>query len=371
MGYYGKVSGVFLIFLQIVLSICSWSELYAPTNLTELEKPLVRREIKIPDIEEFKVLKSDFHMHSVFSDGYVWPDLRIIESWATGLDVIAITDHVEGPVSRPYLSGDDNTSYELAKGIADYYGILLVKGGEITKKQPYGHYNALFLNDVSLIDVEDPLVAIENAVKQGAFIQWNHPEWNTATRNKFEFQKKLLEKGYLHGVEISNGSEWYPYVLDWALENNLTLMSNSDLHGLIMGEFNLDRFQRPMTLVLARNRTLESVREALDNKRTIAWIGDRLGGKEEWLSKLFFACVKFGRVEIVNVEKNEGKVRVENISDIPWLFKFSGLAASGTHRLEPRTSSIIKTKGTGEVIVKVLNAWIGSEKNLEVKVTLE
>jgi len=361
----------FLGFYLILLCGYLVAESYSPINLNELERPIVRREIKIPDIGEYKVLKCDFHMHTVFSDGYVWPDLRVIEAWVTGLDVIAITDHVEGPVDRPYLSGDDNTSYELAKGTADYYGLLLVKGGEITKKQPYGHYNALFLKDVNQIDVEDPFTAIENAVKQGAFIQWNHPEWNTATRTNFEFQKKLLEKGYLHGIEISNGSEWYPHVIDWALENNLTLMGNSDLHGLIMGEFNLDKFQRPMTLVLAKEKTLESVRDALDNKRTVVWIADRLGGREEWLTKLLLACVKFSDIEVVNAERKEGKVRIENVSDIPWIFKFSGLVVSGTHRLEPRTSTVVRTKGNGEVSITVLNAWVATNKNLELKVELK
>lgn len=364
---------LFSYFILFLFGVCGLvaSESYSPISLTELEKPIIRREIKVPDVDGYKVLKCDFHMHTVFSDGYVWPDLRVIEAWATGLDVIAITDHVEGPVDRPYLSGDDNTSYELAKGVADYYGILLIKGGEITKKQPYGHYNALFLKDVNQIDVEDPFTAIENAVKQGAFIQWNHPEWNNALKGNFEFQKKLLEKGYLHGVEISNTSDWYPYVIDWALENNLSLMGNSDLHGLIMGEFNLDKFQRPMTLVLAKEKTVESVREALDNKRTIVWIADKLAGRNEWLSKLFLECVKFSNIEMVNLEKKEGKIKIENVSDIPWIIKFTSPVISGTHRLEPRTSTVIRTRGSGEVLVKVLNAWTGTNNNLELKLDLK
>ncbi len=342
-------------------------------TITELEKPIVRHEISIPAVDEYKVLKCDFHMHTVFSDGYVWPDLRVIEAWATGLDVIAITDHVEGPVDRPHLSGDDNTSYELAKNVADYYGILLVKGGEITKKQPYGHYNALFLKDVNQVDVEDPFIAIENAVKQGAFVQWNHPERDFETHANFEFQKKLLEKGYLHGVEIVNASDWYPHMIDWAIENNLTLMGNSDLHGLIMGEFDLDRFQRPMTLVLAKEKTLEGVREALDAKRTIVWVADRLAGREEWLSKLFLASVKWGKIEVLNPVEKEGKVSIENISDIPWIFNVTGKAVGKPRlvRLEPRTSNIIGVRNSGEVVIKVLNAWIGSNKNLELKLNLE
>ena len=54
-----------------------------------------RREINVPDILGYKTLKCDFHVHTVFSDGDVWPTVRIQEAWMDGLDVIAITDHIE------------------------------------------------------------------------------------------------------------------------------------------------------------------------------------------------------------------------------------------------------------------------------------
>lgn len=55
----------------------------------------VRNEIQIPDILGFKTLKCDFHMHTVFSDGLVWPTVRVSEAYSQGLDAIAITDHIE------------------------------------------------------------------------------------------------------------------------------------------------------------------------------------------------------------------------------------------------------------------------------------
>jgi len=55
----------------------------------------VRKEIRIPDIAGYRTLKCDFHMHTVFSDGNVWPTVRVDEAWREGLDAIAITDHVE------------------------------------------------------------------------------------------------------------------------------------------------------------------------------------------------------------------------------------------------------------------------------------
>jgi len=361
--------GIFL--FLILFSVKISAENVSPVTITQLERPIIRYEVIVPDVGEFVTLKCDFHMHTVFSDGRVWPDLRVVEAWVTGLDAIAITDHIENNRSRPFLSGDDNSSYELAKGAAERYGIILIRGGEITREQPYGHYNALFLKDVNLVDNDDPFTAIENAIKQGAFIQWNHPDWNSATENQFEFQKKLLEKGYLHGVEISNRADWYPHVIDWALENNLTMMGNSDLHGLIMGEFQLDKFKRPMTLVFTKEKTEQGIREALDNKRTVVWIADLVNGREEWVSKLFLSCVRFGKIQITNPEKKEGQIRLENISDIPWSLKLMGPVAGGTYRLEPRSSMLVRTRGQGNTKVIVTNAWIKTGTNLQIEVNLE
>ena len=54
-----------------------------------------RREVKIPDIAGYRTLKCDFHTHTVFSDGRVWPTVQVEEAWREGLDAIAITDHIE------------------------------------------------------------------------------------------------------------------------------------------------------------------------------------------------------------------------------------------------------------------------------------
>jgi histidinol phosphatase-like PHP family hydrolase len=37
----------------------------------------------------------DLHTHSVFSDGHVWPSVRVGEAIADGLDAVAITEHLE------------------------------------------------------------------------------------------------------------------------------------------------------------------------------------------------------------------------------------------------------------------------------------
>ena len=53
----------------------------------------VRTPIRLPDLPGYLTLKCDLHIHTVFSDGLVWPTVRVEEAWREGLDAIAITDH--------------------------------------------------------------------------------------------------------------------------------------------------------------------------------------------------------------------------------------------------------------------------------------
>ena len=55
----------------------------------------VDKSIDIPDLDKYQTLKCDFHMHTVFSDGLVWPTVRVDEAYSEGLDAIAITEHIE------------------------------------------------------------------------------------------------------------------------------------------------------------------------------------------------------------------------------------------------------------------------------------
>lgn len=54
-----------------------------------------RTVLRLPNVSGYNVIKADFHMHTVFSDGKVWPDFRVGEAWVNGLDAMAITDHIE------------------------------------------------------------------------------------------------------------------------------------------------------------------------------------------------------------------------------------------------------------------------------------
>ncbi|MBN1107935.1 MAG: hypothetical protein JXR66_11025, partial [Bacteroidales bacterium] len=99
-----------------------------------------RQEILIPDIPGYLTLKCDFHMHTVYSDGAVWPTVRVSEAWEDGLDAISITDHIEGHPKK--MPGQKRAQYDVALPTAQNANIILVRGGEISRSMPPGHFNA-------------------------------------------------------------------------------------------------------------------------------------------------------------------------------------------------------------------------------------
>ena len=101
--------------LSWVLSLVS---MVAMPTLGWSAPPDVRREIHFPDLPGFKTLACDFHMHTVFSDGNVWPTVRVAEAWRQGLHAIAITDHIEYQPHKGDVPTKHNHSYDLAEEAA-------------------------------------------------------------------------------------------------------------------------------------------------------------------------------------------------------------------------------------------------------------
>lgn len=282
------------------------------------ERMKARKEIRMPKIDGYQLLKCDFHIHTMFSDGIVWPTLRVREAWEEGLDAISITDHIEGQPARPGLvKGDHNQSFEYAKEEALRRNIILIKGGEITRAMPPGHLNALFLKDVNVLDQKDYMKAIEGAYNQGAFIMWNHPGWGVDEIKWHAVHEELFQKGWLHGIEVFNEFEWYPVALNWVNEKNLTLIGNTDVHDVTESLYDFKTTShRPMTLVLAKERSEEAIREALFERRTLIYFFNTLMGKEEYLSKFFQASIEVSPVYYSSEKRNY--VTVKNSSDVPF-----------------------------------------------------
>jgi predicted metal-dependent phosphoesterase TrpH len=275
-----------------------------------------RKVINVPDIPGYKTLKCDFHMHTVFSDGTVWPTVRVKEAWAEGLDAISITDHIEYLPHSKDISADHNRSFEIARPLAMALDVVLVKGAEITRDMPPGHLNALFITNANLLERDDVNDAIQEARDQGAFIMWNHPGWKRQQPDStlwWDKHTELYENDLLHGIEVYN-NEFYPEAVDWANEKRLTMFGNTDVHGPIQhrGE------HRTLTLVFAKSRTIGGIKEALFSGRTVVYYGNTLVGESKYLEPLFFESLEFDKSSLRLRNKASKSVQIKNNSDVDY-----------------------------------------------------
>ena len=271
----------------------------------------------VPDIEGYKTLKCDFHMHTVFSDGKVWPSIRIDEALDEGLDAIAISDHLEYQPHKKNISTDRNISNELAKKYAKSKGMICIAGVEITRWMPPGHLNVLFVEDGNKLMQDDFLTVVEEAISQGGYIFWNHPGWIVHQPDKvvrwYDVHQTMVDRGWLHGIEFANTHEYYTASMGLANEHNLAVFGNSDIHGLVYREFLQDHAHRPMTLVFAKEKSEDGIKEALFAGRTIALSEDDvLAGHEDLVHDFISASM--------DISADNDKIFIKNNSEIPYIF---------------------------------------------------
>lgn len=350
----------------------------------------VRTPVQIPDIPGYLTLKCDFHIHTVFSDGLVWPTVRSEEGWREGLDAIAITDHIEYLPHKADVSTNHNRSYDLARSAGAPLGMVVVKGSEITRQMPPGHLNAIFLTNSTELAVPDWREAIAAAHRQGAFIFWNHPGWSAQLTNEmviwYDEHTELLQKGLLQGIEVVNTRDYYPDAHRWALEKGLTMLSNSDIHNPVNLEYLVhEGDHRPMTLVFAKERSAESIREALFARRTAVYSGDRLVGDEEFLRPIFerSLVIKNPRLQIKGAQRV--LAQLHNESDLEMQLERVGPGVSEVSvpkelTVPPHRTVLLSVTGkkgteawdkTVKVPFVVRNFLVAPDKGLEVELALE
>ena len=323
-------------------------------EMTHLNHSRIRSEISIPGFDGYQTLKCDFHIHSVFSDGLVWPSVRVEEAWREGLDAIAITDHIEYRPHKDILKADLNESFKIAKKKGDSMGFIVIQGTEITRSKPLGHLNALFINDANPMDVKDPLKAIDIALEQGAFILWNHPGWPDDKSTLYPVHEELLKAKKIHGVEVVNYMEYYPAVFDWANKYGIPPFANTDIHGLAETDYGVAYGnKRSMTLVFATEKSEEGIKKALFAGRTAALFDDKLFGQEEYLMKLIQASLQIRFIGGKTVE-------ITNISDIPYEMTING----GLHLFPARKTVRFTVPQDGAMVFE--NCYVGTNQKLTI-----
>jgi len=338
--------------ILLFLAVCSALSLFAQG----------KGKIAIPDLNDYVTLKCDFHIHTVFSDGNVWPTVRIDEAYREGLDAIAITDHIEYRPHKDDIVASHNRSYDIASD--KNRGIIVIRGSEITRSMPPGHHNAIFLTNSDELDQPDYMDAFRAAKAQGAFIFWNHPGWlaqQPDTTLWFDEHTKLLEQGFMQGIEVVNG-EYYPEAHQWCLDKKLTMFGNSDVHAP-MPVFTSGQ-HRTMTLVFARSATAEAIHEALKERRTAVYHNEFIIGEEKYLRELFENAVE------MNVTKtaNSVNITIKNKSDLTFHLRKTAhdprLSYLRHYNIEPFT---LQPNDVQTITVRLLDGVTGGDVNFVVE----
>lgn len=333
-----------------------------------------RHEIAFPDLPGYETLVCDLHMHTVFSDGSVWPTVRVDEAWRLGFDAIAITDHIEYQPHKADVPTNHNRSYELAVGKARQAGILFPKGAEITRETPPGHFNALFLSDTDPLDTEDLVEVFKRANEQDAFLFWNHHAWKGEERGAWgDFHTTVYENKWLHGMEVCNGDSYYPTAHKWCLEKGLTMVGNSDIHAPDINDQTTAENHRTLTLVFVKDRSLEGLKEALRAGRTAVWFQDKMIGQQQWLEQLLEGSVEIAPPHYRG--KDYVLVKARNNSDIQIQLERTGSVGPATATLPPQSTSMVKISTSDpnaplELAYKVTNFLAAPNEGLDVSVTV-
>jgi hypothetical protein len=224
------------------------------------------------------------------------------------------------------------------------------------------------------LNTEDLIQAAKAADAQKAFLFWNHPGWKPEHKGWFDIHTQLYENKLMHGIEVANGDSYYPEAHQWALEKNLTFMGNSDIHQPSLESQTTTENHRTMTLVFARQRNAEAVKEALTQGRTAIWFGKQLIGKSEYLEALFKESVAVGKPH--HQTKNTVWVTIRNDSAIDIDLERTGTQGPEKLMLPANATSLLRSsipEGAEQLKLSYVarNFLIAPEKGLPVDLTVD
>lgn len=389
---------IFMFVAAVVASLSASAQYYQDNvnpEMLRMEHPRShnRKEFYAPSVDGYTAYKADLHNHTVFSDGHLTMQSRVREAWADGLDVIAVTEHLEFRphekdlvkylkgytgkdakakaydfVSKPCpakedISVDFNVPVEIARKTAKNYDMTIIPGIEVTRKpDEYCHFNALFTKDNNAIYDPDPMQSLRNAKAQGALVLHNHPGWKRKDMSMTKFEKAAYKEGVIDGIEIMNGSEFYPKALTRAWKYNFFVSSNTDIHQPSSDNYLRHGKRRNMTLIFAKDKSLESLREAIDARRTLAYSYGTLAGEESLLRKFFEASIEVRQIAVD--KKGRRQIIVTNNSSMEWWLAREG---QKVELLEANSSIILGERTTTSNTFTLLNTWSGEDKHITVE----
>jgi hypothetical protein len=156
------------------------------------------------------------------------------------------------------------------------------------------------------------MAGLEAARKQGAIALWNHP-WGQQPDGKSKWQpiqQQLFDRELFNGISVANGSRYEWQLLDWCLDRGMTVYSNTDVHDILnlnYGEY------RNQTIIFAKERSLEGVKQALTEGLTLGYSQGMIFGREELAQQLFEGSVD---VNVISSGAKRSFVEITNNSGI-------------------------------------------------------
>lgn len=289
--------------------------------------------LRFPDVKGYHVLLGDFHVHTIFSDGSLHPIHRVEEGYESGLDVMALTDHIEdrNRYRDDIAHTNKNREYEVAEKMAKSLNMILIRGAELTKERPLGHINVLFLKDANALvpfqnpekqKAEDRIEELLTEVKhQGGLAIFNHP-WGSGPEGSKGDQfwspihESLYQKGLIQGIEVASGKPVEPKLITLAENKKLTVFGNQDLHPSLESKLKqYNHAHRNLTLLFVKERSEVGVKEAILDDRTVAVRNNQLFGKRKNLVPLMESVLTF---KAVATGGKEVFVEMVNQSGMPY-----------------------------------------------------
>ena len=387
---------IFMFVAAAVTSLSASAQYYQDNvnpEMLRMESPrtLNRKEFHAPSVDGYTAYKADLHNHTIFSDGHLTMQSRVREAWADGLDVIAVTEHLEFRphekdlvkylkgytgkgakakaydfVSKPGPAKEDimvdfNYPVELARKTAKNYDMTIISGIEVTRKpDEYCHFNALFTTDNNAIYDADPMQSLRNARKQGALITQNHPGWSRKSCNITEFEQAAFDEGLIDGVEIMNGISFYPKAMQRCIDKKLYMLACTDVHGLTSTYRNCGVF-RTMTFIFAKENTSKAIRKALEKHQTLAYSAGHIAGESALLQEFFKASVN---CKLLAHGKKNSSYALTNTTSIGYKLR----VGRSTLELPPFQTITInvgldKEGKHKDVVLHVANMWEVGYKN--------
>lgn len=202
-------------------------------NIVLISAPFPTHKIVPTSIDDDEFL-IDLHVHTVYSDGWLTPEERVLWYIDQGIDIAAFADHdnLRGAHAAQKFVEENNLDFTV-----------------LTAEEWTDHENDIHINYFGLEEEIVPLESytldgpkamnasdlIQYVKSKGGYITVNHYNYDPNPRGGYGVPYSLeeLRDWGIDGFEIVNGGSYggkYQSIRQFCLDNNLTCVGGSDIH---------------------------------------------------------------------------------------------------------------------------------------------